>query len=209
MLNGLVDSILFTLTRPSATAGRSFLPHSLRAFFGLLSEDGSRGNPRKVPSYHSSAQEVSTPPMEQACGINIEVNVERKAENWPGSQVTYSHGWERPVGLHGTIASLTPHHHHHRRDSSSLTVCTNFDRRKISFEDERKAEEQTPRVKTEDEDFIQYLQPQPPPVTVAEAPVPIQPVGFGRAGRQVYSYDGSSLVTRPIISHPYNSQTMR
>ncbi|KAG9050900.1 hypothetical protein FS842_011295 [Serendipita sp. 407] len=210
MLNGLVDSILFTLTRPSATAGRSFLPHSLRAFFGLLSEDGSRGNARKVPSYHSSAQEVSTPPMEQACGISIEVNVERKAENWPGSQVTYSHGWERPVGLHGTIASLTPHHHHHRRDSSSLTVCTNFDRRKISFEDERKAEEQALRVKTEDEEFIQYLQPQPPsPVAVAEAPVPIQPVGFGRAGRQVYSYDGSSLVTRPIISHPYNSQTMR
>ncbi|KAG8782014.1 hypothetical protein FRC16_002733 [Serendipita sp. 398] len=208
-LNGLVDAILFILTRQSVTSGRSFLPHSLRTFFGLSSEDESRRDMQQVPPYHSPAQKMSTLPTEQVCGISIEVNVERKSEKWPGSQITYSHGWERPVGSHGMVTSLN-HHHHHRHESSSSTVYSDHNRKKISFEDEchrtsygssMKADEETPQVGEEEEEFIQYLRPQRPP-PVAETPAHIQSVAFGCVVMQASSYYGDS-----IIPHPYNAQT--
>ncbi|KAG8861094.1 hypothetical protein FRB91_009894 [Serendipita sp. 411] len=222
-LNGLVDAVLFILTRPSVNTGLSFLPHSLRAFFGLSSEDESGGNGQQVPSYHSPAHRVSTLPMEQARGISIEVNVESKAENWPGSRVTYSHGWERSVGLHGTVASLNHHHHHHHHDRnlSSSTVYSDHDRKKPSFEDERggtsyaglrKVDEGARQVREEEGEFIQYLQPHPPP-RVAEAPARVHSGGFGHVGMHDYSYNGDPVIPYPIVSppvipHPYNGQTV-
>ncbi|KAG8755461.1 hypothetical protein FRC14_004028 [Serendipita sp. 396] len=207
-LNGLVDAILFILTRSSVTAGCSFLPHAVRTFFGLTSEDGKDG--KQVSSYHSPTHEMSTLPMDQACGINVEVNVESKAEKWPGSRVTYSHGWERPVGLHGTVTSLNHHHRHQRHHSlPSSTVYSNHDRKKISFEDKHgrtsyvsllKEEEEVPQVRREEEEFIQYLQPQRPP-PVAEAPAHVQSVRFGRSGMQ------NSFYYETVIPHPYNAQT--
>ncbi|KAG8811750.1 hypothetical protein FRB91_009895 [Serendipita sp. 411] len=210
-LNGLVDAILFTLTRSSVTADPSFLPHSLRTFFGLSSEDESKESVRQV-TYHHSTQQISIPSMGQTYGISIEANIERKSEKWPSSRVTYSHGCQRPVGLHGAVTSLN----HHRRDSSNLTVYSNYDRRKFSVEDEcghtfyaspMKANEK-PQVGEEEGEFIQYLQPQlQPPRPVAGAPAHRYSLGCGHGDLQGYFYDDDPVISFSVIPHPYNGQT--
>ncbi|KAG8781540.1 hypothetical protein FRC16_002836 [Serendipita sp. 398] len=209
MLNGLMDVILFILTRPSATAGRYFLPRSLRTFFGLSHDEDDRGSGRQVLSHHSSAQEMSSLPIEQTRGINIEVNIERKSENCPGSRVSSSNGWQRSGGLHGLIDSLEDRH----RNSSSLTAYNGQERR-IYFEDELGRNPYASSMKAEGEEeeksqvkkeagFVQFS-PSQSPSPVAEAPARVYYIGLGDTRVRSEVGDGDF-----IIPHPYNAPTMR
>ncbi|KAG8810424.1 hypothetical protein FRC17_002941 [Serendipita sp. 399] len=203
MLNGLIDVILFVLTRPSVTTGRTILPRSVRSFFGLLSEDGNRADVRQPASYHSAVYDGSNPPMGQTGGINVHVKVERQSD---GSHITRFQGWHRPtVGLHGTVPSLSHHHHNH----SDTTAYSNQDHRKISFEDEHgrafhanvvKWGDETSPVPEED-DFIQYLQPRTP-IREADIPPRVISIGFGDTGFQSNEYDS------PTTRYAYNGQPM-
>ncbi|KAG8806916.1 hypothetical protein FRC17_004731 [Serendipita sp. 399] len=196
-LNGLVDVILFILTRPSVIADRTFLPAALRSVFGMSAGDGNR-NAGHTGSHGPSASETSRTPMSQANGISIRVQVDTEYDDGGGPTDPPSQGGLRSVGLHDTVSSLG---HYHGNSSSAMPYNS---RRKVSFEDERghtsfatisKLDEETPSVKEEDE-FIQYLQPQ-----AERQGVEVISIGFEATADVQHSvYDGGST-----IRHPYNT----